>query len=68
MELSGRKLKKLLYFRRELAKPEKQTKKSALKKFLISYDVFTIFTAVKHREIPCEVKMQHRHIFIFNVT
>ena len=43
--------KKPLYFRRDLAKSEKQTKKSPLKKFLVSHDVFTIFTAVKHREI-----------------
>ena len=28
-----------LYFKKELAKPEKHTKKSALKKFLVSYDV-----------------------------
>ena len=34
MELSSLKIKKLLYFRRELANPKKQTK-STLKKFLI---------------------------------
>ena len=35
MKLSSLELKKLSYFKRELAKPEKQTKISALKKFLI---------------------------------
>ena len=35
-------------------------KKSALETFHVSYDVFTIFATVKHRETPCEVKMQHR--------
>ena len=35
--------------------PEKQTKKPVLKKFLVSYDVFAIFTSVEHMEIPCEV-------------
>ena len=56
MELSSLKLKKVLYFRREFVKPEKQTKKS------VSYDVFTIFIAAKYSEIPCEVKMQCRDI------
>ena len=37
---------------------KKQTKKSALKKVLDSY-IFTIFTAIKHREIPHEAKIQH---------
>ena len=48
MQLSRPKLKKLLYFRKELEKSAKQTKKSPLKKFLVSYNVFAIFTAVKH--------------------
>ena len=39
-----------------LPKPKNQTKKSALKKFLVSYGVFTVFTSVKDREIPCEAK------------
>ena len=30
--------------------PEKQTKKAALKKFLVSYDGFAIFTSVEHME------------------
>ena len=34
----------------------KKTKKSALKKFLVSYDVFAIFTSVKYKEIPCEAR------------
>ena len=41
----------------ETKTPKKQTKNSALKKFLVSYDVFAIFTSVKHKEIPCEVKI-----------
>ena len=59
MELSALKLKKLLYIPggNYLQRPEKQTKKSALKKFLVSYDVFTIFKAVKPRKIPREAKM-----------
>ena len=39
-----------------LQRPEKQTKKSSLKKFLVSYNIFAIYTAVKHREILCEKK------------
>ena len=57
-------LKNFIYFRRELAKPEKQTKNSDLKKFLVPYNVFAIFTAVKHRKIPCEAKMQHKDIIL----
>ena len=48
MQVSRPKLKKLLYFRKELEKSAKPTKKSPLKKFLVSYYVFAIFTAVKH--------------------
>ena len=51
-------LKRFLYFRRELVKSEKQTKKSALEKFLVSYDVFAMFTLVEHIEIPCEAKIK----------
>ena len=42
-------LKNFLYFKKQLAKPEKETKKSALKKLLVCYDAFAIFTAVKRR-------------------
>ena len=49
MKLSNLKLKKLLYFRSELAKPQKQTKKPPLKKFLVSYNVFVIFKSVKQK-------------------
>ena len=59
IELSSLKLKKL---RRELERSKKQTKKSGLKKFLVSYDVFTIFTTAKHREISCEANIQHRYV------
>ena len=34
---------------------QRPKKKSALKKF-VSYNVFAIFTSVKHIEIPCEAK------------
>ena len=51
MELSRPKLKNLLIFQEELPKTNK---KSVLKKFLVSCDVFVIFTAINHREIPCE--------------
>ena len=44
--------------------PEKQTKKSALKKFLISYDVFEIFTPVEHKKISCEAKNKSLIMFI----
>ena len=43
-----------------LQRPEKQTKKSSLKKFLVSYNIFAIYTAVKHREIICEKKTTAR--------
>ena len=35
----------------------KTKKKSTLKSFLVSCDVFVILTAVKHREIPCQAKI-----------
>ena len=43
--------------------PEKQTKKSVLKTFLVSYDVFAIFTSVEHMEIPREVKNKSLMMF-----
>ena len=52
MELSSFSLKKFLIFKEVIGKAQK-TNKSAPKKFLVSCDVFIIFTAVKHREIPC---------------
>ena len=36
--------------------------KQKKKKFLVTYDILAIFTVVKHREISCEAKMQHRDI------
>ena len=45
MELSLQKLKKLLTF-------QEGTGKSASKKFLVSFYVFVILTAVKHMKIP----------------
>ena len=53
-ELSSPKLKKLLIFQVGTCTKPKEQKKSALKKFLVFYDVFTIFTVVKHRGISCE--------------
>ena len=52
MELSSRKLKKLLIFQKRICKTPKTNKKCSPKKFLVFCDVFAIFTAVKHREIP----------------
>ena len=54
MELSSTKLKKLLIFQEGTDKAPKTNKKSARKKFLVSFDVFVIFTVVKHGEIPCD--------------
>ena len=51
MKLSSPKLKRLLVFQEGTCKTPKTNKKSALKKFLVSCDVFVILTAVKHREI-----------------
>ena len=51
MELSLQKLKKLLTFQEGTGKAPK-TKKSASKKFLVSFDVFVILTTVKHMKIP----------------
>ena len=33
-----------------------------MKKFLISYDDFTVIKAVKHREIPCKANLQQINI------
>ena len=54
MGISSPKCKILLIFQEELPMPQKTNKISAPKKFLVSYDVFVIFTAVKHREIALE--------------
>ena len=56
---------KTLIFQKGTCNPEKQTKKSALENFLVSYDIFAISTAVKHREIPCEAEIHHRDITIW---
>ena len=47
----------------KLAKPEKQKKKKkfALKKFLVSYDVFAIFITVKHSKIPKNTTERYNH-------
>ena len=37
--------------------PKKQTKKSALKKFLFTYDIFAIFTSVERMKISFEAKV-----------
>ena len=51
IKLSNLKLKKLLMFQKGTYKPLKTIKKSALKKLLVSCDVFVIFLVVKHKEI-----------------
>ena len=48
--------RKLLIFQEVTCKSRKTKKKSALKLFLVSYDVFAIFTSVEYMEIPCETK------------
>ena len=53
MERSSIKLEKLLTIHEGTYKVPKTNKKSASKKFLVSCAAFVIFTAVKHREIPC---------------
>ena len=50
MELSSLKIRNFLIFQEEFPNAEKQTK-SALKKFLASYEFFVIFTAVNYKEI-----------------
>ena len=50
MEVSSPKLKNLHISQEESYRTRKSSKKSAPKKFLVSCDVFAIFTAVKHRE------------------
>ena len=47
-------LKKFLYFRRSY-QSLKIKQKNLLK--VISFDVFSIFATVKHREIPCEANV-----------
>ena len=48
-KLSCHKLKKLLIFQKGTDKAPKANKNSAPKKFLVSCDVFMVFTGVKHR-------------------
>ena len=57
MELFSSKLKKLLIFRKGTYKTPKTNKKICFEKFLVSCDVFVIFTAVKHKKIPCEANV-----------
>ena len=54
MELSFHKLKKTLIFQEGADNAPEASKKSAPKKFLVSFDVFVIFAAVKHKKIPRE--------------
>ena len=49
-------LKKSFLFQEAICKAQKTNKKSDLKKFLVSYDVCTIFISVE--QIPCEAKKQ----------
>ena len=63
-------LKKLLIFQEVTCKARKTNKKSALKTFLVSYDVFAIFTSVEHIEVPLEAKKKtkkHRYNVINNL-
>ena len=55
MEISSHRLKKLLTFQEVIWKAWRSNKKNLLK--LVSYDVFSVFTTVKHREIPCEANV-----------
>ena len=54
MDLSSHKIRSFLIFQEETYKAPKTNKKSALKKFRVSCDIFVIFTAVKYGGIPCE--------------
>ena len=49
MEISSHRLKKLLTFQEGIWKAWKSNKKNLLK--LASYDVFSVFTTVKHRDL-----------------
>ena len=63
MELSSPKLKNLLIFQEETCKAWKEKKKKVCSEEIsFSYDVFATFEAVKHREILCKAKVQHRDI------
>ena len=43
--------------------PGKQTEKSSMKKFIVFYDAFAIFTLVEHMEIYCKAKNKSLIIF-----
>ena len=65
MELFNCKLKKLFMLQEGTEKAPKTNKKSAPKKFLVSFDVSGNFTAVKHRDIPCDYlysAVKHRKV------
>ena len=62
MELSSSKIKKLVIFQEGTYWTWKSNKKSVPKKFLVSCDVFVIFTAVKHWEIPCYYVIWNKRI------
>ena len=57
IRLSRAKLKQLVIFQKGTYKAPKTKKTSAPKKFLVSCDIFVIFTPVKHRKIYCEGKL-----------
>ena len=56
-------LKVLLIFQGAICNDSKTKNKSALEKFLVSYDVFAIFTSVEHMEISCEAKNKYLIMF-----
>ena len=53
----------LLIFQGAICNDSKTKNKSALEKFLVSYDVFAIFTSVEHMEISCEAKNKYLIMF-----
>ena len=58
MEFSSPSLKSFLYFMKEFeCLKNKQTKSCSNP----AYDVFSIFTTVKHREVPCEPKLMQQN-------
>ena len=60
MELSSHKIRN--FSGGSLQSLKNKQKNPALKKFFISYDAFVIFADVKHKEIPCEAKIEYRDI------
>ena len=56
-------LKMLPIFQEAICNASKTKNKSALEKFIVSYNAFATFTSIEHMEISCEAKNKYLIMF-----